>query len=175
MKTPLTILMSLLLTLPAGSVLAMTSNPDGEVLGLIQAIDSNEIKAAQEAKDKNLDRKVADYAKMMEKEHSKNLDRDEKLAQKTNIQPVETAQVQNLRTQGADELSRLSPLQGAQFATAYIAAMVKDHSDALALIDAQKDSVQNKDLKKHVTATRDHVAKHLDEAKKIQDQLAKPQ
>jgi putative membrane protein len=175
MKTAFTFIISLFLMAPAGRALAMTSNPDQEVLGLIQEIDQHEVKAAEAAKQKgNIDRKVYDYAKMMDKEHSKNLDKDRKLAEKSGITPADTPEVMSQRAKGADEIARLNALEGAQFASAYIAAMVNGHTDALALIDSKASQIQNKDLKKHVSETREHVQHHLDKAKKVQEELSKP-
>jgi putative membrane protein len=161
---------------PIGKAQAVIADPDAEVLSLIQTIDQHEIQAAQAAEKKqNIDSKVSDYAKMMEKEHTKNLDKDQKIAQKANIQVADTPAVTTQRSKGMDELTRLNALDGAQFAGAYIGAMIADHQEALTLLDSQSDKIQNQDLKKHVSETREHVEHHLKKAQQIQDQLAKPQ
>jgi putative membrane protein len=61
---------------------------------------------------------------------------------------------------------------GEAFGKAYIEAMIKGHGEVLEMIDNQllKDA-DNAALKKHLTEARGDVAKHLDEAKKIQANL----
>ncbi|MDQ3625446.1 MAG: DUF4142 domain-containing protein, partial [Verrucomicrobiota bacterium] len=92
---------------------------DGEVLGFLAAVNDNEIVAALEAGKKKLNSEVADYAKMLHKEHGKNLDDTLKLGQRINVTPMETAAVDKLRVKGAGELAALAPLDGEKFASAY--------------------------------------------------------
>lgn len=74
---------------------------------------------------------------------------------------------------GAGDLAMLIPLDGERFATAFMAAMIKGHSDVLAMIDGKLlTTAKNDAVKSHLTATRAHVAMHLEEAKKIQAGLA---
>ncbi len=142
---------------------------DGEVLGFLAAVNDNEIVAALEAGKKKLNPQVADYAKMLHKEHGKNLDDTLKLGQKINVTPMETAAVDKLRVKGAGELAALAPLDGEKFASAYIETMIKGHMEVLGMIDNQLlKNAENADLKKHLTETRGHVANHLEAAKKLQ-------
>lgn len=142
---------------------------EGEIMGFLVAIDENEILAAGEAQKKKVSQPVLDYAKMLHKEHGENVGKTLKLGEKIGVTPMETADVDKLRVKGASELAALVPLAGEEFGSAYIAAMIQGHNEALDMIDNKLlKGAKNADLKKHLTEARGHIAMHLKEAKKIQ-------
>ncbi|MDQ3336600.1 MAG: DUF4142 domain-containing protein [Myxococcota bacterium] len=142
---------------------------DAEVLGFLVAINENEILAAAEAEMKKPRAEVLAYAAMLQKEHAMNDEQTMMLGKKIKIQPVETTAVDNLRVKGAKELGMLVPLAADEFATAYIAAMVKGHAEVLEMIDNKlMPAAKNAGIKAHLTKTRGQIAKHLEEAKRIQ-------
>ncbi len=146
---------------------------DGEILGFIGAINENEIVAAMVASKKEVDSQLAQYATMLHQEHGKNLDQTMKLGQKIDVTPLETPAVDALRVKAAGELAALVPLDGEEFSRTYITAMTKGHTEVLQMIDTQLlPKAQSDDLKKHLTATRQHVAAHLEAAKKLQGGIA---
>ena len=60
------------------------------------------------------------------------------------------------------------PLDG-EFAAAYLAAMIKGHTEVLDMIDNQLlKRAANDAVKAHLTETRGSVAKHLAAAKQLQ-------
>ncbi len=142
---------------------------DAETLAVLLAVDTNEIVAAMEAAKKKLSPEILEYAKMMHTEHGKNAADTMKLGQKIEVMPMDTEKTNQLRIKGAGELAALVPLDDAKFGSAYIDTMVKGHSEVLAMIDNELlKSAQNDSLKKHLAETREHVAMHLDAAKKLQ-------
>ncbi len=142
---------------------------DAEILGLVGAVNDNEIVAAMEAAKKKLSQPVADYAKMLHMDHGMNLEKTLMLGQKINVTPMETAEVDKLRVKGAGELAMLVPLDGDKLAAAYLAAMIKGHTEVLAMIDNQLLKRASHDaVKAHLTETRGSVAKHLAAAKQLQ-------
>lgn len=146
---------------------------DGEILGFIGAINESEIVAAMVASKKNVNSQLAQYATMLHQEHGKNLDHTMKLGQKIDVTPLETQAVDALRVKAAGELAALVPLDGEEFSRTYITAMTKGHTEALQMIDTQLlPKAQSDDLRKHLTATRQHVAAHLEAAKKLQGGIA---
>lgn len=148
------------------------ASSDAEVLGFVVATNDNEILAAAEAAKKKVSPQVVQYAKMLHKEHGENLAQTMKLGQQMKVAPVETAAVDKLRVKGAGELAALMPLDGDQFASAYVAAMVKGHTEVLAMIDNELlKNAKNDALKKHLAETRSHIAMHLEEGKKLQSGL----
>lgn len=142
---------------------------DAEILATIVAVDLNEVLAAAEAQKKKISAPVMDYAKMLHTEHGMNMDKTLKLGQQMDVTPVITPKVEKLQVKGASQLADIVLLNGEQFERAYLAAMVKGHTDVLGTIDNELlKAVKNEPLKKHLTETRGHVAAHLEKAKQLQ-------
>jgi putative membrane protein len=144
---------------------------DGEAIAFLLAVDQHEIDAANDASQRKSDPKVGQYAQMMITDHSKHKDETQKLSDTLSIQPMETATIEKLKAESKTDLAKLSQMQGANFDNAYISEMVKDHSNALNHIDHFMKVTTNTQLKSHLKATREAVAHHLEEAKKIQGTL----
>jgi putative membrane protein len=144
---------------------------DGEIVAFLIAANEHEVAAANDAIQKKSDPKVGDFAQMMIKDHSQNLDETRKLSDSQNIQPTDTPAITKMKAEGQAEMTKLSQLQGANFDKAYMAAMVKGHTDVLNHIDRYLKTATNPQLQSHLKATRDTVANHLAEAKKVQASL----
>lgn len=146
---------------------------DEEIVALLTAISENEVNAAQEASKKQTSQEVLDYAVMMEKEHGKSLDQAQELAEELEIAPAANADaVAEKRQKGAEDLAKLAPLNGDEFAEAYIETMIADHEEAISLIkEKMLPNVQSQELKDHLTKTRDHLVRHLQRAKNVQERL----
>jgi len=142
---------------------------DAEVLAFVIAVDDNEVLAAAEAQKKKLSPEVLSYAKMLHMEHGKNQEQVMALGLKLDITPSDTPEVDKLRAKGAGELAALVPLDGKEFEQAYLAAMVKGHTEALAMIDGQlMKAAKAEKLQEQLKVTRGHVAAHLEQAKQLQ-------
>jgi hypothetical protein len=75
--------------------------------------------------------------------------------------------VDDIKVKGAGELAAIVPLSGAEFERAYVGLMAKSHAEALRMIDGQLLPVaKSKDLKKHLAAVREDVAKQLERLQK---------
>lgn len=152
-------------TPPAGA-----ASPDGDALGVLAAINEHEVAAAMQAKSKGVKGKVLEYANMMETEHNKNLAETRGLDGKDGVMmnsasPDVTAQ----RSKGEAELAALGALEGDAYEKAYIDAMVKGHTDALAALDGKLiPAATVPAVKDHLTKTRGAVQHHLDAAKALQ-------
>lgn len=148
------------------------SKKDGEIISILIAVNKNEIGAAKEALKKSSSPAVKKYAKMLKKEHTKNLNETLKLSKKIGVAPVECPTATEIKQNGANELTALSSLKGKDFDKAYIDAMVKGHTDVLQMMDDNLlKNVSNKSLKALLTATRPHIQSHLEQAKAIQSEL----
>ena len=141
---------------------------DAEVLGFVFAIDQNEVLAAAQAETKRVSPQVMEYAKMLHREHGTNQVATLKLGQQSGATPALTPAVDGLLVKGAGELAELVPLDGDEFGAAYVSAMVKGHTEALAMIDQFLQTAADAALKQHLTETRRHVADHLEKAKALQ-------
>ncbi|HXH30831.1 MAG TPA: DUF4142 domain-containing protein, partial [Bacteriovoracaceae bacterium] len=145
---------------------------DAEVLAFVIAADDNEVLAAAEAQKKDISKEVMDYAKMLHMEHGKNQKTVMGLGQKIKSTPTDTKAVDDLRVKGAQDLSKLVPLNGKEFEKAYMDAMVIGHNDVISMIDGKLiPATKNGELKKQLMETREHVTMHLEKAKKIQANL----
>ena len=137
---------------------------DSLALGLLAAVNDHEIKAAQQALSKQVSAPVAEYARMMEKEHTDNLVATQALGAL-----ADTPEVQAMKEKAASDLAELDKLSGKAYETAYVDAMVKGHTEALALIDGRLLSLSSVGpVRDHLTKTREHVAMHLEAAQKLQ-------
>lgn len=141
---------------------------EAEVLSFVAAIDLNEILAAAEAQKKKISEPVINFAKMLHTEHGANMAKTLQVGESIKVIPTDTKAVDALKKKGAAELATLVPLDGKDFETAYLDAMIKGHNEALMMIDNKLiPTAKNDSLKKHLADTRAHVAMHLEEAKKL--------
>jgi putative membrane protein len=152
---------------------SQSSTADAEVLDVLAAINENEVNAAEEAlKKSDLNPRVLDYAAMMQKEHGANLDKTQRLAIVSSAVTSDTENAEKLRAKGASDLTALKPLDGVPFDAAYMDMMVRGHGEALEIINNDLlRRVENAEVRKHLQETRDRVAVHLEEAKRIQSEL----
>ncbi|NJC46902.1 UNVERIFIED_ORG: putative membrane protein [Xanthomonas campestris] len=146
---------------------AGTNSPSAkerEALGTLSAINTSEIGAANPALQKQVQGGVRDYAMQMVKEHT---DNNQKLAKWSPDLSAAAAKAQ--MSKAKTELAVLQKLEGKAFEAAYVTAMVKDHTDALAALDKQLIPVaKTAQVLAHLQTTRSHVAEHLAAAKTLQ-------
>jgi len=135
-----------------------------DAVGLVGAVDKHEVAAAEQAKSKKVTGEVADYAKMLHREHSKNLEAGKKL------NPNEgSPEVTAMEEKGRSELSTLDQKSGKEYEKAYVDAMVKGHQEALSLIDSRLlPAAQDANVRTFLTTSREHVAMHLERGKELQ-------
>ena len=152
---------------PAPEGGARMSSGDDLALGLLGAVDENEIAAAKRAQEMKVDGAVLDYAKMMQAEHTENLEKTKGLGTL-----AETPDVKAVKDKGAAELATLGQKSGKEYAAAYIDAMIAGHKDALAMIDSKMMSAASTDpVKQHLADTKTHVQAHLDKAQAIKSAM----
>lgn len=145
---------------PSNSTLAAS---DEQALGLLSAINQNEIAVAKEAQKRQLTPNVSDFATMMIKDHTENEDQIRQLGQ-----PSDDAAVQAQKSKGEAELAELGKHEH-DYAKAYVDAMVKGHNEALETIDTKLlPAAQSPAVKAHLQQTRTAVSHHLDAAKSLQ-------
>src|SRR5690606_29564460 len=121
----------------------------------------------RQAKSRNVDGAELEYANMMETAHSQNLEATRALMAADAAEP---AAVADLKAKGQAELDRLGALQGDEYEDAYIGAMVAGHQDALAMLDTRLiPAARDEAVRRHLQATRDQVAAHLEQARELAD------
>ena len=167
MKTRL-LPLSLFAALMACGAHAATPAGDGEVLATVMAVNDHEIAAANAALAKGVDGDVKDYAQLMTQEHGTNQEQSKSLGQTAGLAPSETDAVKKLKHTKKAERDAMAKLEGDAFEAAYVDAMVKDHAEVLDKLDKELiPAASNASLKAHLTATRQHVAMHLEKAKAL--------
>ena len=141
---------------------------DGEILAALNALNENEVHAAQLAEKKDVEGPVLSFAKMIREDHGKNINDTEKLGGKLNIDLRKGEQVDTLRNEGELLLDRLDALKDKEFERTFLQEMVSGHKDALDKLDEWIRSAQNPEVKSHLQATRSRVSFHLKEAERLQ-------
>ena len=144
------------------------SGGDAEILGMLIALDLDEVHAATTATMKKPRGPVLDYAKMLHRHHGKHVEDTAKLGQKLRVTPAQTPAVRALHDKHAGALAKLVPLEGEAFSRGFLALMVAGHTEALQMIDAQLEAARHAEVKAHLTRTREAIASHLQQAKRLQ-------
>lgn len=156
-------------TAPADSAApaAQDAVGDGEVLGLLSALNTHQVAAADQALAHDLSGPVSDFASMMKREHSENDARTRALGA---LAETEAVRAQNVK--GSSDLEMLAT-HTEDYEKAYVDAMVDGHTEALKLIDGKLLPAASGDaVKTHLSTTRNAVAQHLDDARRLQRNLA---
>lgn len=144
---------------------------DRQILGVLVALNKNEIAAGNYILNKKVDPQVKQYAHMMVKDHTQNLHQTLGFARKLG-QPLPSGDSKALQQQGQEELANLKTLKGKELESTYIDNMVKGHEAALQTIDDNLlKNVDSEKLKKQLEDTRTDVDHHLEVAKEIQNKL----
>ena len=158
---------------PSGKSMTVAQvQTEGKIIGSIMVLNKNEIAAASLAERKSSNVDVKNYARMMSREHSKNLQELEKLSDAMHIMPIEGSTAMMLHKKGKHEMAALNRMNGKAFDKAYIGAMVKGHGEALQMLDHKLiPEATDPHVRKFLEMTRSHVMAHLQLAKKIQQEL----
>jgi putative membrane protein len=173
MKAIITALTILLISslAPAFAGEKATDKADRQILGILVAVNKNEIAAAQYIKAHKVDAEVSKYAQLMIKDHTANLHQTMSFSHKVGS-PMPSDDSKALVKEGHETLASLKKLKGKELEKTYIDDMVKGHEAVLQTIDDNLlKNVTNEQLKKQIEATREHVDHHLEAAKEIQSKL----
>ncbi|HYG05649.1 MAG TPA: DUF4142 domain-containing protein [Stenotrophomonas sp.] len=135
-----------------------------QALGVLSAINQAEIGAGELAQKKVTSGPVHDYAERMVKEHTDNERKLDAWSPDRNAPPAKAQMAK-----GKQEQAKLSGLKDDAFRTAYINAMVKDHTEALNALDKKLiPAAKDAEVRAFLQETRTHVAAHLASAKQLQ-------
>lgn len=153
---------------------AKSADNETDALVLLNAINQNEIDAASEARSKKLRKPVMDYADMLHKAHTDNLNKTLELAGTKGMTLAETNASTEVKTKGMAELDKIKVLEGKNFEVAYLDYMISGHTEALNMFDTQlMKMASSDDVRQHLTDTRASVAMHLEQAKKLKGQTTR--
>ncbi len=165
----ITLVVTFLGVASAGAMAAISlQNTDADTLGVLSIIDQNDIQAAQLAEQKTINHAVLDYARMLDLDHNEHLDETRHLSQQLGMTIEDNGSLEELRTDGDQDLAALTVLDAKDFSELYIADMIKGQAEALDWIDMQ--DTQNKKVKKFLDQTREILDRCLETAERIQKQ-----
>lgn len=155
-----------------GSATATTFN-DVEIAAIVAAVHTGEVEEGKAAQKKAKDPKVKAFAAKMVIHHTSANTKQADLLKKLKMISSESATSRELASEGANTLSSLNAMSGADFDRSYIDAQVKEHQKALTMLDSQLiPQAQNSELKQMLQTVRSAVDSHLREAMDLQKNLA---
>lgn len=151
---------------------ASAKQTNANIISDLIAVNKNEIAASRLAEHKSTNPEVRKFAKWMVHAHRKNLEQTLRLSKKIHTPQDANNMSRHIQNEGVKEMASLNGLTGVAFDRHYIDAMVKDHEEALRLIDHTLIvHSTNAMLTKHLEATRQDVMMHLQHAQALQKQL----
>ncbi len=152
----------------AGAAGAMS---EGDALGMLTVVNEHEIASSEAAQKKGVKGPVADFAKMMITDHTKNQQQTRALEGTAGVTIGTAGEVATHRAKHEAERTQMAALNGQEFERAYVDAQVRGHQETLTMLDQRLlPAAQNAALKQHLTTTRTAVAAHLEQARALQGQ-----
>lgn len=140
---------------------------DDKIFSEIITLDKNEIAAAREGEKRATNPKVREFARYLSKHHSINLKKTLSLSHKLKIIPEEDYRSMQMQRDGERELTQLKTLDKNDFDRVFISDMIRDHRQALSLLNDALRKVTNPMLKAHLMAMYQVVEHHLQRAEKL--------
>ncbi len=155
-----------------GGVDVSTLN-DAQLSAVVQTINEGEIQEAELAVSKGVSPDVKRFAKDMMNAHRDMQNRTRALLARLQITPADNAVSNQLKSDTQNELSTLQTMRGKDFDRDYIDAQVRNHNQALELLDRVAPIVKNSELKAALTNERPKIEAHLRGAERVQQSLQK--
>ena len=181
MKSALTVLITIIAgILISGCSLVQRAMPgstmsNAEIIGVLNAIDHNEIDAGQLALQKAPTPEVRSFASRMVREHEMMMQNTDRLAHRLSVQPQNPALVSTMADTHREMMKKLGAKYGSDFDKAYIGYQIKMHEQALDLVKDVAESVENQSLKLHLREMRPDLQNHLTSAQSIEQQVVAQQ
>jgi putative membrane protein len=139
---------------------------DAKMIREIAQADMAEVAAGKMGASKAQSGEVKKFAQHMVDDHGKHLAEVRKMAKTKGMQLPSTPAKKH-----QDAMKKLEQASGAEFDKAFMTQMVKDHEDALKLVQNTAKSAKDKDLKADAEKTAPVIEKHLEMAKSIASSL----
>ena len=139
---------------------------DGKMIREIAQADMAEVTAGKLGASKAESAEVKKFAQHMVDDHGKHLAELRKMAKAKGVQLPSTPAKKH-----QDAMKKLEQASGAEFDKAFMTQMVKDHEDALKLVQDTAKNAKDKELKADAEKTAPVIEKHLEMAKSIASSL----
>jgi putative membrane protein len=145
---------------------------DGEIAKITEVLNSGEVQQGELARTRANDPNVQLFAAQMVTDHGQAKQAGAKIVMQERLVPEESAIATELAVGAQSALQSLQTSDSANFDRNYMSAQVRQHQQALSLIDSQLlPSVESPALKAELEKARALVQRHLDHAKQIQAAL----
>lgn len=142
-----------------------------EIAAVLDLVNSAEIREARLAREQARSAEVRQFAEQMLRDHTQAQDRHRQLTRQLNITPREGEVTQRMQREGQTALENLRAARGEAFDRAYIDAQVREHQDAVALLDANMSNVQEREYRDFLQTQRRTIDNHRQMAERIQTTL----
>lgn len=141
---------------------------DGQILGIIQQIDKNEINSSDKILSKTTNPEIKNFAEHLKNDHNQNLQDLQNLSSKNNINVTSSNKSEALERKGNHELEKFDSAQPNQLDKEYLHAMIKGHKAALRAINEELlPKATNPEVKDFLKNTANAVSQHLEVAKNL--------
>jgi putative membrane protein len=136
--------------------------PDAKHAHQIAQSDLAEVQAGKMGVSKATSPEVKKFAQSMVDDHGKHLSELRSMAKTKGMQLPSTPAKKH-----QNAMKKLESASGAEFDKLFMQQMVKDHEDALKLVQETAKNAKDAELKADAEKTAPVIQKHLDEAKRI--------
>jgi putative membrane protein len=151
-----------------GATMDVSGFTDGQIAAVMQAINQGEIQAAQLAQSKATSSDVKRFAQHMVTDHRDMQNKANTLLSRMQVTVTENPVSTQLRSDAQNELTMLQSETGRDFDRTYIDAQVRNHNQALELIDRITPNVKSTDFRSQLQSARPKIEQHLREAERLQ-------
>ena len=147
---------------------------DAQIAAIVVTANQVDIDAGQAAAARASQPQVKAFGQQMVTDHTGVNKQAVALATKLGLKPEDNPVAQSLKSGGADNVRRLSTLQGAAFDRAYVEHEVAYHQQVIDALDKTLiPSAKNEELKALLVKVRPAFVAHLEHAKSLQSSLPK--
>lgn len=173
MKSIPSVIAAGLMTLASTAVFAQSAAPnDAQIAGIVVAANTVDIDAGKLAETKTQNNDVKAFAKQMVTDHTGVNKQATALVTKLKVTPEESDTSKALTGGGAENVTKLKGLTGAEFDKAYVDNEVTYHQAVLDAIDKTLiPNAKNAELKGLLEKVRPAIDAHLQHAKHIQSAM----
>lgn len=147
---------------------------DGQIAKVAETVDKGEIDQAKEVQKRAKNPQVKKLAAHLIQNHTKSKQKGQSLVKKEELTPESSALCDELSAKVEKNLQTIKEAAApADAERAYIDAQVAQHEEVLQLLNSKLiPSAVNTDLKAQLEETRKMVEEHIEQARKVKEELA---
>ncbi len=156
-----------------GGSMDVSSLNDAQLAAVLNAINQGEIQEAQIAQSRATAPEVKHLAQHLANAHQQIATKTQALFTRIQITPSDNSVSQQLQTDSQNELGALQGMRGRDFDRTFVDDQIKDHNQAIELIDRMIPNAKNPELKSELQTLRGRLENHLRDAERAQATLQK--